>query len=477
MGNRDRKDRRNVTREDIFLKSRMLSEGVQIDLKETPAGLDTLLTLEEIEERQSSAPIEIDLNSTDFATSAMKQQEGLGFTECYLGNVIILNRAQIAVPIVPKTTSRLTLTLYGNRATISEADKLLAEGTYFSPNASQPWSGRRLSNGLTIETALLGTSPGIVNVLFSLSCYNHNSGQACRYCGLFANKISESVDAVPLKTLHEYARIQAEAIEIMTSLGWRGVVAVGGGALSPATRDGYLDRLETVMEPLHDRLEPKILRELHLVYNHYPPPDFADFHRIREMGIQSTSIDMEVVTPEAFQAICPGKHAYRPLEYWKEAQEAALEASLISATNIVAGLERKEVLLEGIQERLSKGVFPVPLQFLPAPGSAMAHAKPRSAEWIVDVAEQVAKAYIHSFTKVTGPFGRSAAKSFMRKLAPRALRPLMPRGWDVPRSHSMPMPINCVAFDELVRQVHRIPGGRFVPLPNLGIQQLGCEAF
>lgn len=31
------------------------------------------------------------------------------------------------------------------------------------------------------------------------------------------------------------------------------------------------------------------------------------------------------------------------------------------------------------------------------------------------------------------------------------------------------MPVICLAFDALVRQVHRIPGGRLVPLPNLGV--------
>ena len=108
MADRARGDHRKVTKEDVLLKSRMLSEGVRLDIKEAPPGLETLLTLEEIEARQPVDDVEIDLCSTDFATSALKQQEGLGFTECYLGNVIILKGAEIAVPIVPKpgSTSR-----------------------------------------------------------------------------------------------------------------------------------------------------------------------------------------------------------------------------------------------------------------------------------------------------------------------------------------------------------------------------------
>jgi len=269
--------------------------------------------------------------------------------------------------------------------------------------------------------------------------------------------------------------MQAEGLKIMTDYGWRGVISLGGGALPPSIRGEYLDRVEIVVEPIHDQLDSKTLRELHFVYNHYPPEDFSDFHRMKKMGIHSTSMDMEMVTSKAFKAICPGKHAYKPLEYWKEAQEAALEASLISATNIVAGIEPKEALLEGVHERLSKGVFPVPLQFIPTPNAPMAKSPTKSAAWIVDVAERVADAYIRSSVNVTGAFGKAATMSIARKLAPKAIRQMIPKGWDVPGSAAMPMSVNCVAFDELVRRVHRIPGGRFIPLPTAGVNSLEAD--
>jgi hypothetical protein len=98
----------------------------------------------------------------------------------------------------------------------------------------------------------------------------------------------------------------------------------------------------------------------------------------------------------------------------------------------------------------------------------MARTPARSAEWIVEVAERVADAYLRSSLNVMGPLGRSATLSFVRNLAPRAVRSLIPKGWEVPSSTAMPMTVNCVAFDELVRKVHRIPGGRLIPLPTVG---------
>jgi hypothetical protein len=461
-------DHRNISKRDVFLKARMLSEGVRVEMEEVPPGWNHPESPEELSER-ARHPIQVDVSDGDAVISAIKRQQEFSYQECLLGNVIILDGAEMPAPIIPNTSSALTLTLDGERARISECGQVLAGGTFYSPSAGQPWSNRRLGNGFSIDEVLFGTSPGIVNVLFNLSCYNHNSKQACRYCGLFGNSASEKVVELPLGALREYAGMQAEAVKVMTDYGWRGVISFGGGALPPSIRGEYLDRLEIVVEPLHAQLDSKTLRELHLVYNHYPPEDFSDFHRMKKMGIQSTSIDMEMVTSKAFKAICPGKHAYKPLEHWKEAQEAALEASLISATNIVAGIEPKEALLEGVHERLSKGVFPVPLQFIPTPNAPMAKSRPKSAAWIVDVAERVADAYIRSSINVAGPFGKAATMSIARKLAPNRIRHMIPKGWDVPAGAAMPMSVNCVAFDELVRRVHRMPGGRFIPLPTAGV--------
>jgi hypothetical protein len=92
------------------------------------------------------------------------------------------------------------------------------------------------------------------------------------------------------------------------------------------------------------------------------------------------------------------------------------------------------------------------------------------------VAEKVARAYIRSAIDITGPFGRATLKGAVRKWLPRPLRRWISSGRPDMGPQAMPMPVNCVAFDALVRQVHRIPGGRRVPLPNLGLRAAaaGC---
>jgi hypothetical protein len=38
MAARVKSDRRNITKQDIFLKARMLSEGVRVEIEEAPPG-------------------------------------------------------------------------------------------------------------------------------------------------------------------------------------------------------------------------------------------------------------------------------------------------------------------------------------------------------------------------------------------------------------------------------------------------------
>ena len=210
---------------------------------------------------------------------------------------------------------------------------------------------------------------------------------------------------LPKSTLRVWAKYQAEAVQIATDNGWRGTLAISGGALAPAQRGEYLERIQIVLSMLHEYVGEEILKELILVYNHYPPEDFSDMHKWKELGIDAVSIDLEVMDSAYFAAICPGKNHYKPHEYWKKAQEAALEVFGPGRVTgcIVLGIEPMSTLLKGVEERLSKGIIPIPLVFFSAPGSAYWGFRAPTAEWIVEASEKIADLYINYAPKFLGP--------------------------------------------------------------------------
>ncbi len=64
-----------------------------------------------------------------------------------------------------------------------------------------------------------------------------------------------------------------------------------------------------------------------------------------------------------------------------------------AVTNLVTGIEPMAGMLEGIEERTSKGVYSHPLMFCPAPGSAMEGMRPASLDWYREAFEKIADIY------------------------------------------------------------------------------------
>jgi len=199
-----------------------------------------------------------------------------------------------------------------------------------------------------------------------------------------------------------WAMGQGRAVKIAVDNGWKGSFALSGGALALSQRGEYLERLEVVLTTLKKALGDEQFNQIPKVYNHYPPEDFADMHKWKEMGITSVGIDLEVMDDAYYAAICPGKAAYKPLAYVKKAQEYSVDifGPLLGTTGLlVMGIEPMSTLVAGYEERMSKGVLPMPVIFHPEPNSAYEGFRPPTAEWIVEASEKMADSFMNHFLK------------------------------------------------------------------------------
>jgi hypothetical protein len=382
-----------ITKEDIYLKARLTSEGVRVQMP------DALPDPSAMEKEEIVIPDKLDLDDIDGILDLMRRSNMQRESNRFLGQTFILDGSGLLAPVYPNKHSRLDLLVEGDKATISDGGEVLATGR-FPPR--KEWLSEKISNGMPITTVLPGMSAAIINIVFNLSCMNYNANRGCRYCNLFANPVSKKIVKLPKATLEKYASYQAEAVKIATDNGWRGTLAVSGGALPPAQRGEYLERLELVLSTIREAISEETFKRLRKVYNHYPPEDFSDMHTWKEIGIDATSIDLEVMDDAYFAAICPGKHAYKPLPYWKKAQEASVEifGPLLHTTGcIVVGIEPMSTLLRGFEDRVSKGVMPLPLMFFSAPGSAYWGFRAPTAEWIVEASVRMVDIFLEHIPK------------------------------------------------------------------------------
>ncbi len=431
-----------ITREDIHLKARVLSEGVRVKGLEMPPFKDLA--------DGGHIPMPDKLNVDDveeilgyYADAALNEAN---MANSRFGTPFRLDGCGLQVAVIPNPYSRLDLVVEDDRVTLMDGGEMLATGTIPERPA---WQDEKLSNGMPIMAVMPQATAGIINIVYSLSCMNYNTGRGCRYCNLFSNPVSRKIVMLPKETLRAWARYQAEGIRIATDSGWRGTLAVSGGALPPAHRGEYLERLEIVMNEIRKIIDEKTFGELRKIYNHFPPEDFNDMHVWKDLGIDSTSIDLEVMDDAYFAAICPGKNAYKPLPYWKEAQEASVEVfgPYVNSTGcVVTGIEPMSTLLKGFDERLSKGVGPLPLIFGPAPGSDYRGFRPPNADWFLEVTERMGDLFMNHGPKVLKAVVQAGGGTTLNS----------------PQSMMRSSPISLI-FDEVQRRLQNLTNGAVGP--------------
>ena len=195
---------------------------------------------------------------------------------------------------------------------------------------------------------------------------------------------------------------QVEATVIAIQSGWRGIVNFIGGAQPPERRDQWqTDLFQGIMARFHELLDGDRLSQLSFQTSVYPPRDLGQLHKWKRLGITNPEFDTQVMDPDYYRAICPGRGEKK---YWYEAQEAAVEVFGSCMSLVVTGIEPMAGLLEGWEERSSKGVSCVSTMFKPWPGSVMGEMQPPSAEWYQEAFEKINDIYLrYGFGAKAGP--------------------------------------------------------------------------
>jgi hypothetical protein len=109
-----------------------------------------------------------------------------------------------------------------------------------------------------------------------------------------------------------------------------------------------------------------------------PERDFSRYDRLIELGVDHFSFCVELLDPEWFERICPGKHRMLGQTLFFEAMEYCASRMPRGAVSgeIIAGLEPIENTIAGIERIVAAGAFPTVCIFRPTTGSDMADWPP-----------------------------------------------------------------------------------------------------
>ena len=208
------------------------------------------------------------------------------------------------------------------------------------------------------------------------------------------SQVYPRIPAGSTRLIHPSQERAIEATALAARNGWRGLIMIVGGLLPPRLRgQWFTDAIEATMSRFRELLDDdNILSELQITVDNGPPDDLGEYYKWKSFGVNSIEIDTEVLHPDWFKAICPAKDKRR----WDEAQEAAAEVfgrGRGSSNIFVLGIEPMTVMLEGVEERVSKGVYVMPSTFYPNPTSLMAGMGAPSFEWIRQAHEKIVDIY------------------------------------------------------------------------------------
>jgi uncharacterized radical SAM superfamily protein len=242
--------------------------------------------------------------------------------------------------------------------------RLPEEPSFYARTTS---SGKPMGSVGTLQGTYLG-------VYYGMLCANWKrpGEDACRFCavGTHVGEGDERTDKSPADVVETALAAAAE----------RGITFVhlnGGFDDSGA----YIERFAPVVE--------KLRRETGLLIGVQIPPltDFADYQRLRDMGVNNLSLCFELWDGERFREVCPGKDRRAGLERYLDAIRHCAQDVGFDTTNgeLIAGLEAPERSLEAIDWLTETGAVPTVCVFRPLAGTAYAERQPPETEALVPV--------------------------------------------------------------------------------------------
>lgn len=250
----------------------------------------------------------------------------------------------------------------------------------------------KTSDGEGFDHITAFTPEGGLAVCYSNECDLKGTGDDCRYCNINSTAEAYRSQNIFLKSPKQVGEVYETAFRE----GWANHINITGGFI-PERRevDYYLDIAEEIKERTGQS-------EIYGTAVIGAPLDLNILEKYKEAGFKTVGMNIEIWDKDIFRAICPGKEKRcGGREHWAKALEVAAEifGKGYVRSNIVAGIEPKDSILEGIEYLASKGVITYAGAWCPNPGSALEDHRSPEPSWHWDLTQKAVAIYRkHGFT-------------------------------------------------------------------------------
>jgi radical SAM protein (TIGR04043 family) len=265
----------------------------------------------------------------------------------------------------------------GGSATVAGSDGL-ALAAVQAP-AEPGFYGLSTADGIPYRSiALLHSRDVLATTLLQTCIRFRDRSSSCQFCAI--EQSLEDGRTLVRKTPAQVAEVAEAAVRLD---GVRQLVMTTG---TPASDDRGARLMAETAAAVKARVDLPIQAQCE------PPEDPIWFQRMKEAGVDSLGMHLEVVEPEVRRRILPGK-AELSLERYYEAfaQAVAVFGRGQVSTYLLAGLGDSAAALITCSERLiALGVYPFVVPFVPIAGTPLEHHPAPSTDFMVEVYSAVA---------------------------------------------------------------------------------------
>lgn len=245
---------------------------------------------------------------------------------------------------------------------------------------------KKTSDGKDMSRIVQARSKGRLSITYSNECALLDKGMDCLFCNINDTKRRfGELDHIEWKNPQEIGETVAEGYRE----GYRGFNLTGGFIPERREVKYYLDVIEAVKE--HTGIE-----DVHGMACVGAPSDLSVIEKYKEAGYQHIATNIEIWDENIFKAICPGKEQLcggrqNWINVLKKEVEVFGKGNVRSC--LVAGIEPKESLMEGVEYLASLGVIACPNIWKPCIGSALEGHRSPITEWHEEVVERTYQIY------------------------------------------------------------------------------------
>jgi hypothetical protein len=245
-----------------------------------------------------------------------------------------------------------------------------------------PFALEKTSDGAFLKDIVVYNGTCNLNFTWNYFCDYFRTKMACRFCNLTPaqdfypeeNITNSFKNAIQIADVIEIARrYHADPKAILT----RG---------TPHDKHGLGGTIQ-ILEELAKRFPFNGHNDrTKVLFTISPTKNIEDVKLMYDMGMHSVSFNFEVFDKGYWKAIVPGKDEYIGRDLWEasliEAVKYFGEGRVFSA--MIAGLEPRKTLLQGVEWCAERGIIPIVVPFSPETGSEFEGFRPPTHKWMMD---------------------------------------------------------------------------------------------